>query len=77
MEIEMFAEVVKPEDTYKSKYSEPLLAFIKSENKSLVVRCKSISEAQACVSSFRALNNRHNYNLCICQRTTTVYAIKG
>lgn len=77
MEIEMLDEIVMPEGTNRTKYSEPLLAFVKSDKKSLVVRCKNMSETQSCVMSFKRLNAKHNLNLCICQRSTTVYAIKG
>ena len=47
MEIEMLDEVVMPEETNRTKYSEPLLAFVKSEKNSLVVRFKNMSETQS------------------------------
>ena len=78
MEIEMMKEKIDINAiTRKGIYSDKIDEFLRSDNKTMMFKCKNKNETQNCYTSVQQYNRKHNLNLCVCVRSTTVYAIKG
>ena len=77
MEIEMMKEKFDISSISRTKYRDKIDEFLRSENKTMMFKCKNKNETQNCYTSVAQYNRKHNLNLCVCARSTTVYAIKG